>query len=63
MLQRRERASAPVVVLHTEAGAREKLAAFTASRDPWIVAVNMVSEGVDIPRLRVGVYATRPRRR
>ena len=25
---------------------------------PWIVAVNMVSEGVDIPRLRVGVYAT-----
>ena len=32
--------------------------AFTHSRDPWIVAVNMVSEGVDIPRLRVGVYAT-----
>ena len=25
----------------------------------WLVAVNMVSEGVDIPRLRVGVYATR----
>lgn len=24
----------------------------------WIVAVKMVSEGVDIPRLRVGVYAT-----
>ncbi len=49
---------APVVVLHTEAGAAAKLAAFTNSRDPWIVAVNMVSEGVDIPRLRVGVYAT-----
>jgi superfamily II DNA or RNA helicase len=49
---------APVVVLHTEARAADKLAAFTASRDPWIVAVNMVSEGVDIPRLRVGVYAT-----
>ena len=32
--------------------------AFTDSRDEWIVAVNMVSEGVDIPRLRVGVYAT-----
>ncbi|MEA2297342.1 MAG: hypothetical protein QOF77_278 [Solirubrobacteraceae bacterium] len=48
----------PVVVLHTEARAAEKLAAFTASRAPWIVAVNMVSEGVDIPRLRVGVYAT-----
>jgi superfamily II DNA or RNA helicase len=49
---------APVVVLHTEARATEKLVAFTNSRDPWIVAVNMVSEGVDIPRLRVGVYAT-----
>jgi len=49
---------APVVVLHTEARAAQKLAAFRASREPWIVAVNMVSEGVDIPRLRVGVYAT-----
>ncbi len=49
---------APVVVLHTEARASRKLAAFRDSRDPWIVAVNMVSEGVDIPRLRVGVYAT-----
>jgi superfamily II DNA or RNA helicase len=49
---------APVVVLHAEPRAAAKLAAFTTSRDPWIVAVNMVSEGVDIPRLRVGVYAT-----
>ncbi len=49
---------APTVVLHTEAAAARKLQAFTASRDAWIVAVNMVSEGVDIPRLRVGVYAT-----
>ena len=48
----------PTVVLHTDAGAARKLAAFRRSRDPWIVAVNMVSEGVDIPRLRVGVYAT-----
>ncbi len=49
---------APVVVLHTETRAAHKLAAFRGSREPWIVAVNMVSEGVDIPRLRVGVYAT-----
>jgi superfamily II DNA or RNA helicase len=49
---------APVVVLHTEARAARKLADFRGSREPWIVAVNMVSEGVDIPRLRVGVYAT-----
>ena len=48
----------PLVVLHTETRAADKLAAFTHARDPWIVAVNMVSEGVDIPRLRVGVYAT-----
>jgi hypothetical protein len=50
--------TAPLVVLHTEANAARKLAQFTESRDPWLVAVNMVSEGVDIPRLRVGVYAT-----
>jgi superfamily II DNA or RNA helicase len=28
------------------------------ARQQWLVAVNMVSEGVDIPRLRVGVYGT-----
>jgi superfamily II DNA or RNA helicase len=49
---------AALVVLHAEPRAAAKLVAFTRSRDPWIVAVNMVSEGVDIPRLRVGVYAT-----
>jgi superfamily II DNA or RNA helicase len=49
---------APTVVMHTDAAAASKLAAFRRSRDPWIVAVNMVSEGVDIPRLRVGVYAS-----
>jgi hypothetical protein len=48
----------PVVVLHAEPRAAAKLAEFTTSTAPWIVAVNMVSEGVDIPRLRVGVYAT-----
>ena len=31
---------------------------FSASRDEWMVAVRMVSEGVDVPRLSVGVYAT-----
>ena len=31
---------------------------FAAGPTPWLVAVRMVSEGVDIPRLRVGVYAT-----
>lgn len=32
--------------------------AFAKGRSRWIVAVKMVSEGVDIPRLRVCVYAT-----
>ncbi|MEA2149530.1 MAG: hypothetical protein QOD69_1360 [Solirubrobacteraceae bacterium] len=49
---------APVVVLHTDARAAAKLRAFGKGRERWIVAVNMVSEGVDIPRLRVGVYAS-----
>jgi superfamily II DNA or RNA helicase len=48
----------PLVVLHAEPRAAAKLSSFTDSKDRWIVAVNMVSEGVDIPRLRVGVYAT-----
>jgi superfamily II DNA or RNA helicase len=48
----------PLVILHQDTKAAAKLAEFTRSSEPWIVAVNMVSEGVDIPRLRVGVYAT-----
>jgi superfamily II DNA or RNA helicase len=36
----------------------DAIRAFGASHDPWIVAVNMVSEGVDIPRLRAVVYLT-----
>ena len=48
----------PLVVLHTDPEAHRRLQAFKYSQEPWLVAVNMVSEGVDIPRLRVGVYAT-----
>lgn len=47
----------PLTVLHTDANAHKKLAAFDRENRAWLVAVNMVSEGVDIPRLRVGVYA------
>lgn len=35
--------------------------AFKVSDTPWLTAVNMVSEGVDIPRLMVGIYATTSR--
>lgn len=48
----------PTVVLSDEAGASARIAEFDASMSPWLVAVRMVSEGVDIPRLAVGVYAT-----
>ena len=43
-------------------GRREDLKArisqFAESDDEWMIAVRMVSEGVDVPRLCVGVYAT-----
>jgi superfamily II DNA or RNA helicase len=45
-------------VLSDEKGASRRIAAFSESDDRWLVAVRMVSEGVDIPRLAVGVYAT-----
>jgi superfamily II DNA or RNA helicase len=48
----------PVVVLSDEKAASKKISAFTESEDRWMVAVRMVSEGVDVPRLAVGVYAT-----
>jgi superfamily II DNA or RNA helicase len=38
--------------------ASKKITAFADGTDPWIVAVRMISEGIDIPRLAVGVYAT-----
>ncbi|MDM4723246.1 DEAD/DEAH box helicase [Micromonospora sp. WMMA1363] len=46
------------VVLSDDGGASARIAAFAASDQRWLVAVRMVSEGVDIPRLAVGVYAT-----
>ena len=48
----------PVVVLSDETGSSDRIAAFSRSDDRWMVAVRMVSEGVDVPRLAVGVYAT-----
>ena len=49
---------APTVVLSDDSGANEKIASFAGSDSRWMVAVRMVSEGVDVPRLAVGVYAT-----
>ena len=46
------------VVLSDEAGASSRIEEFQNSDRRWMVAVRMVSEGVDVPRLAVGVYAT-----
>jgi superfamily II DNA or RNA helicase len=55
---RRISGEAPVVVLSDEKAASKKIAQFATSEARWMVAVRMVSEGVDVPRLAVGVYAT-----
>ena len=47
-----------VVATSDDPEASNHISRFAATADPWIVAVRMVSEGVDIPRLRVGVFAT-----
>ncbi|MDX6256198.1 MAG: hypothetical protein QOJ11_2532 [Frankiales bacterium] len=57
LLQRRT-GTKPVVVLSDDPKASRKIAEFNRSDERWMVAVRMVSEGVDIPRLAVGVYAT-----
>ncbi len=46
------------LVLSDDAGASGRIEEFRTSDDRWMVAVRMVSEGVDVPRLAVGVYAT-----
>lgn len=49
---------APVVVTCDDPEASAAIERYARSARRWIVAVKMVSEGVDIPRLRVGVYAS-----
>ncbi len=49
---------APTVVVSDDPGSSDRIAKFSAGTSRWLVAVRMVSEGVDIPRLAVGVYAT-----
>jgi hypothetical protein len=57
-LLRRIAGEEPVVVLSDDPKASGRISAFSTSNDRWLVAVRMVSEGVDVPRLAVGVYAT-----
>ncbi|MBN8867117.1 MAG: DEAD/DEAH box helicase family protein [Solirubrobacterales bacterium] len=51
----------PEIVMSDEPDASARIAQFSDSDQRWLVSVLMVSEGVDIPRLRVGVYATAAR--
>lgn len=46
------------VVLSDEKAASKKISTFSGDDSRWMVAVRMVSEGVDVPRLAVGVWAT-----
>lgn len=48
----------PAVALSDDPDASAVISRFAAGRAAWIVAVRQVSEGTDIPRLRVGVWAT-----
>lgn len=48
----------PTVAISDDPDASEHISRFTNDSSRWIVAVGMVSEGVDIPRLGVCVYAT-----
>jgi superfamily II DNA or RNA helicase len=48
----------PVIVLSDDPTASKRIGKFAKAEDRWMVAVRMVSEGVDVPRLAVGVYAT-----
>lgn len=49
---------APTVVLSDDPGSSDRISQFSTGTSRWLVAVRMVSEGVDVPRLTVGVYAT-----
>ena len=48
----------PALVLSDDPGSSDRIGEFSRGSSRWLVAVRMVSEGVDIPRLAVGVYAT-----
>ncbi|MFZ0903640.1 MAG: DEAD/DEAH box helicase [Mycobacterium sp.] len=58
LLLERITGEAPTVVVSDDRGSSDRIAKFSAGTSHWLVAVRMVSEGVDVPRLAVGVYAT-----
>jgi superfamily II DNA or RNA helicase len=51
----------PRLIVSDDPESSRMIDGFAKSAEPWLVAVHMVSEGVDIPRLRVGVFASNVR--
>ena len=49
---------APVIATYEEDNASAEIVKFRRGSSRWIVSVRMISEGIDIPRLRIGAYAT-----
>jgi superfamily II DNA or RNA helicase len=58
VLLKRLTSEEPTVVLSDDPGSSSRISEFAAGTGRWLVAVRMVSEGVDVPRLAVGIYAT-----
>lgn len=48
----------PVVVTSDDAASRGRIEAFNNGTDPFLCAIRMVSEGVDIPRIRMVLFLT-----
>jgi superfamily II DNA or RNA helicase len=48
----------PILAISDDPEADDHIERFRKGQQPVLVAVNKVSEGIDIPRLRVGVWAT-----
>lgn len=51
----------PALAVSDDPDASAVIKQFAASAQRWVVAVKMISEGIDIPRLAVGVYASKIR--
>ena len=50
----------PILVHSDDSNSEDKISAFRNSSKKWIVSVAMISEGVDIKRLRLLVYLPNP---
>lgn len=48
----------PTIILSDQKNTLKRLGDFREGNSKWVFACNMISEGTDIPRLSVGVYAT-----